>query len=435
MGVMVELLTKYASAAPEENVNRNFLYLVAIWMVFLLHGTYYCYLIPLWEGFDEWGHYAFIEHLRLHSGALPRTTNGVSEEIRQSVQSAPIRHEATDPMMLFEAQQPPLYYWTLSIPNRMWIATDISTRLRRLRIFSVFIASLAIPFGYLAAWELFYSRRMALTVCALITAMPALMIDIARIGNESLGVGLGSILIWLLLRSNVVQASTRAVALGVALGLGLLTKAYFLIFIPILILRRRIYSLLIAIAIAGWWYWRNLRLTGTWTGEIMDVAATKLGWYAKLAAVGHVHWIRVLDVAMWTHIWTGGWSFFTLRSWMYRVFELIFAIVAIAIVSALARRPWARCKHKLAMLALLELLFAAAIAYQALSIFMAKNIFFAPGWYFYALVVAEALLLASGVLILVGRKKVFWAMFSLIGLYTVMDVYSAVFILARHYRN
>jgi hypothetical protein len=411
-------------------MNRNIpnarYYLIAIWLIFLVSGMYYCQLIPLWEGFDEWGHYAFVEHLRLHPGTLPRTTDRVTEEIRQSVQSAPIRHEAQDPMMLFEAQQPPLYYWILSVPNRIWIGSDISTRVHRLRLFSVLIASLAIPFAWFAALELFSSRALALSVCALIAAMPALMVDIARIGNESLAVALGSWLILLLLRKN-------APALGIALGLGLLTKAYFLAFIPILILRRRFYSLGVAIAIGGWWYWRNFRLTGTWTGEIMDVAATKLGWAAKLAAAGRVNWLRVLDVALWTHIWTGAWSFFTLRSWMYRVFELVFAIAAIMVVYGLAKRPLGRFKAKLALLCSLEALFAMGIAYQALSIFLAKNINFAPGWYFYALVVAEALLLTTGILILVGRGRVLLAMGFLIALFAAMNVYSAMFILSRHY--
>ncbi len=400
--------------------------LAAIWLIFLIRGAFYCHLMPLWEGFDEWGHYAFVEHLRLHPGTLPRTADRVTEEIRESVQSAPIRHEASDPMMLFEAQQPPLYYWILSAPNRIWIGADISTRVHRLRLLSVLIASLAIPFAWLAALELFASRRLALSVCLLITAMPGLMIDIARIGNESLAIALGSWMILLLLRK-------ESPSLGIALGLGLLTKAYFLAFIPILILRRRIYSLAVAIAIGGWWYWRNFRLTGTWTGEIMDVAATKLGWAAKLAAIGKLNWLRVLDSALWTHIWIGAWSFLTLRSWMYRVFELVFAVVAIMVVYGLAKRPFGRFKGKLALLSSLEVLFALGIAYQALSIFLAKNIFFAPGWYFYALVVAEALLLATGMLILVGRRRVLWAMGFLITLFAVLDVYSVIFVLARLY--
>jgi len=408
-------------------MNRNFLNLSAIWLIFLIRGAFYSNLIPLWEGFDEWGHYAFVEHLRLHAGALPRTTDRVTEEIRQSVQSARIQHEAGDPLFVFEAQQPPLYYWILSIPNRIWTAKDISTRVHRLRIFSVLLASLAIPFAYLAALQLFYSRRIALSVCALIAVMPMLTIDIARIGNESLGVAVASWLILLLLRK-------KAPALGIALGLGLLTKAYFLAFIPILILRRRIYSLAVAIAIGGWWYWRTFAQTGTLTNAVMDIAASKLGWAAKLEIAAKMNWLAVLDSAVWTHIWLGGWSFLTLRSWMYRVFEVIFVVTVVMLVFALFRRPWGPFKGKLALLCSLEALFAAGLAYQALSIFLAKHIFFTPGWYSYSLVVAEAILLAAALLILAGRRRVLAAIGFLIVLFVALDVYSAVFILARHYK-
>ncbi len=411
-------------------MNRNIpnarYYLMAIWLIFQVSGAYYCQLIPLWEGFDEWGHYAFVEHLRLHPGTLPRTTDRVTEEIRESVQSAPIRHEAQDPMMLFEAQQPPLYYWILSVPNRIWIGADISTRVHRLRILSVLIASLVIPFAWFAALQLFSSRALALSVCALITAMPALMIDIARIGNESLAVALGSWLILLLLRK-------KAPALGIALGLGLLTKAYFLVFIPILILRRRFYSLAIAVGIGGWWYGRTFVQTGTLTNAVMDMAASKLGWAAKLAIAAKMNWLAVLDSAVWTHIWLGGWSFLTVRSWMYRVFEVIFAVTAMMLSLALVRRPWGGFKRKLALLCSLEALFAVGLAYQALSIFLAKHIFFTPGWYSYSLVVAEALLLATGMLILVGRRRVLVAMGFLIVLFVALDAYSSIFVLARHY--
>src|SRR5208282_854726 len=101
-------------------------------------------------------------HLRLH-GTLPLVTDGITEEIRNSVQSAPFRHEAGDPMTLYEAQQPPLYYWILSIPNRLFISADVQTRIHRLRWCSVLIASLAVPFAWFAALGLFHSRAIALS--------------------------------------------------------------------------------------------------------------------------------------------------------------------------------------------------------------------------------------------------------------------------------
>jgi hypothetical protein len=406
----------------------------AIWLVFLIRGAFYCQLIPLWEGYDEWAHYAFVEHLRLHHGSLPRTSDGVSEEIRESVQSAPRKHEATQPLKLYEAQQPPLYYWILSVPNRMLIDAPIRTRVYPLRLFSILIASLVIPLAYLAAFELFFSRAIALSVCALIAAMPELMIDIARIGNESLAIAIASWITWLLLRDSEPRPQ-GAVSLGIALGLGLLTKAYFLAFIPILILRRRFSSLALSIAIGGWWYWRTFRLTGTITGEGLDVASRNLSWTVKLAAFGKVHWLSAVDTALWTHIWNGAWSFYTVKSWIYRVFETVFVMVLIMVIYALLRRPWGRFKRKLALLLSLEALFIAGISYFTVTIFLSKNISFAPGWYFYALIVAEALIISCGMLILAGRRRVLRAMGILIGLFAALDVYSALFVLAKHYRS
>jgi hypothetical protein len=222
--------------------------------------------------------------------------------------------------------------------------------------------------------------------------------------------------------------------LGLALGLGLLTKAYFLAFLPILILRRRFSSLALSIAIGGWWYWRTFRLTGTITGEGLDVASKNLSWTVKLAAYGKVHWLSVIDTALWTHIWNGAWSFYTVKSWMYRVFEAVFAIVLIMVIYALLKRPLGRFKSKLALLLSLEALFIAGISYQTVSIFLVKGISFAPGWYFYALIVAEALIISSGMLILAGRRRVLPTMGILIGLFAALDVYSAL-VLAKHYRS
>lgn len=400
--------------------------LAIIWLIFLIRGAFYCRLIPLWEGFDEWSHYAFLEQLRLHPFVLPRITDPITEEIRRSVQTQPIRHEAADPMLLYEAKQPPLYYWILSIPNGILHALPIEDRVFWLRVLSVLIASLAIPFGYFIALELFGSRKLALTVCALIASMPGLMIDIARIGNDALSVAIASWIIWLLL-------GKKSPWLGLAFGAGLLTKAFFLAFVPLLILRRRFYSLAAAVAISGWWYWRTIRLTGTITGETMDAAASKLGWSAKFVAMFHDNWLRTLDSMVWTHIWTGAWSFFTVRSWMYRIFEAFFAAAALAIVVALLRRPWGQFKRKLALICSMEVLFAIGILYQALSIFIAKNVYFAPGWYFYLLVDAEAVLLTAGMLVLAGRKRVFIAMAFLVALYVALDLYSSIFVLARKY--
>jgi hypothetical protein len=167
----------------------------------------------------------------------------------------------------------------------------------------------------------------------------------------------------------------------------------------------------------------------------MDVASRHLGWSAKLASYPKVHWLSAIDTALWTHIWSGAWSFFTVKSWMYRVFEAIVAIVLMMVIYALAKRPFGRFKGQLSLLISLEALFIAGISYQTVTIFMSTGLSFAPGWYFYALIVPEVLILASGMLILAGRKRVLGAMGILIGLFAALDVYSAIFVLAKHYKS
>ena len=402
--------------------------LALIWLAFLVRGAFYSRFIPLWEGYDEWSHYAFLEHFRFHGGALPLSSDGVSEEIRQSVESGEFKHEETEPLKLYEAQQPPLYYWILYLPNRIFSDAPIAVRVHRLRLFSILIASLVIPLAYLAARQLFYSRRIALAVCALIASMPELMIDVARVGNECLSIALASWIVLLLLRK-------KAPALGLAMGLALLTKAYFLAFLPILVIRRRFYSLGAALAISGWWYWRSFHLTGTLSGEVLDVVAAHMGLGARLHMIGKVNWFSVLDAAAWTHIWNGAWSFFSLRSWMYRIFELLFVVAVVMLLRTLLKRPMGIFKSKIALLASLEALFAAGMSWQTLATFLAKGISFSGGWYYYVLVTAEALLLASGAMIFAGRRRVIWAITFLTTLYAALDLYGVNVVLAKHYHD
>jgi hypothetical protein len=37
---------------------------VLIWVAFFLRGAFYASILPVWEGFDEYAHFAFIHHLK-----------------------------------------------------------------------------------------------------------------------------------------------------------------------------------------------------------------------------------------------------------------------------------------------------------------------------------------------------------------------------------
>src|SRR5207237_1038040 len=61
-----------------------------IWVCFLLRALFYCSIVPLWEGYDEYSHFSWIQYFDAN-GSLPdgRRTN-TSEEVQASLRLAPM---------------------------------------------------------------------------------------------------------------------------------------------------------------------------------------------------------------------------------------------------------------------------------------------------------------------------------------------------------
>src|ERR1051326_5094905 len=62
--------------------------LFLVWIAFVVRGLFYCVQQPMWEGYDEWAHFAYIQHLAEY-GRLPARTDTVSKEIRASLSLMP----------------------------------------------------------------------------------------------------------------------------------------------------------------------------------------------------------------------------------------------------------------------------------------------------------------------------------------------------------
>src|SRR5215204_37105 len=141
--------------------------LVLIWVAFLARGAFYCVQQPMWEGFDEWAHFAYIQHL-VENGAPPSRSDPIGDEVRRSLESVPLSsHAAMDvpgaithdqfwkiaraertrdsfALAQYEAQQPPLYYWLSTIPYSAFEHQSLPARVLALRLFSVAVASVVI---------------------------------------------------------------------------------------------------------------------------------------------------------------------------------------------------------------------------------------------------------------------------------------------------
>ncbi len=77
-----------------QKLNRSFVprTIVIISLAFICKGVFYSAMIPIWEGYDEYAHFAFIQQLALHH-QLPIPDTKVSREIDRSLELAPLPWE------------------------------------------------------------------------------------------------------------------------------------------------------------------------------------------------------------------------------------------------------------------------------------------------------------------------------------------------------
>lgn len=439
--------------------------LAAAWAIFVLRGAFYSILLPPWEGFDEWAHFAYIQHLA-ETGTAPGRADPIPATLCGALRRSPLAryasaglpgalsyldywtHPQSEPhrsvcpaptLRQYEAQQPPLYYLLLTPVYRLFQQQPIATRLLAIRLVSILLASTCLLSLHAIATRLHLDPPFAgLALCA-VAAAPGLFIDIARTGNESLAIALVSAL--LLASLQCIRHPSHAsnwVAFGLLAAAALLTKAYALAFLPVLLLitarvprgnrANVLFAALPIIGVAAFWYPAVWRDTRTLSGEQFDMALAQLSLPQRAAAVVHINWLKVLDIAAFTHIWTGGWSFLVARAWMYRAIEL-FAVAATAgLLRAAARRSRRAC----VLLAFL-LPMAAVLAYHALAAYAATGNSTAIGWYFYAVIVAESVGAALGFHALCGpRIGAFW-MAALVTALSALDLYTVHILLMPHY--
>jgi hypothetical protein len=454
----------------------------ALWLCFLTKLLFYSSFVPLWEGYDEFAHFAFVQYLTANHKLPPLKNTGVSQEVAESLRLAPVpwtirqwtpgwipyddfRHlpeasrrqrerelkqiprtsarEQAPNLPLYEAQQPPLAYLLYSIPYAAFRNANLPTRAWILRIAGSAIVSLVIPLGFIVSRRILGSDLQAVGVAAVIAAMPELMMLAGHGGNEPLAIVLGTACIYGLILMVEKSSPWRALLLGSLLGCALLTKSYFLTLIPVVLIvvlivyatlrRRRVAAQLLitlatTVAIAGWWYGRAIYTTGTLTGDQISIAARQSAT-PILRAIRGFNWRGAADFALTSHIWLGGWSFLVLRTWMYRAIELILIVGQVANLANLRRvgnPPFAICIAA-------QFFFWAGMAYFAFETYLATGESAVLGYFACALVVPEAVCVTAGIAALVpGAWKRFVAP-GLVVCFAATEVYGTVFCLMPYY--
>jgi len=407
------------------------------------------FLVPPGEGFDEMAHYAYVslladegripvigqdtmdaswqerrEHFPEPYGVMPGTTtyrelfeqpDAARREALAAWYGRPdgaIRYRAGRASN-WEGQHPPLYY-LLTVPiYKLTAGLSIGHRLLWMRLVSVIIACSSAVFFWLA-WRAAASetqRRLALGV-ALAALTPSLVLDVARLGNDSLSMALAAALFWQLLALRTSKRPWLTVTVvGIILGLGCLTKAFFVAFAPgiivaiALMLRRRAHwrtvvaqcalVALICLAVAGWWHVRSYRLYGMWI-VTRDALALR---GAEAVGLGLLEFAREtgrwLGVVWATYFCSGTWSFALPPLGWYVPFGVL-TVLAVAGFLRRFRSAFLRSGESAVLLALplvlVGLVWHVIVMVRAKGVGQTSGYYLHVAWPFMALLLGGALL-------------------------------------------
>ncbi|HEY6392705.1 MAG TPA: hypothetical protein VIX89_15605 [Bryobacteraceae bacterium] len=332
----------------------------------LLSAAFYCSLLPLWEGFDEFYHYGYVQHISTTWSIPVIWRTPISRELWDSLDFAPVSHflqpyfqrpstkfedyfrlpaeqrisqrRALDsipparqrepsPRDNYEAKQSPLSYFLLAPFDRLLTTASLSTRVLTLRLLLSLGSMLLLWIGARGL-----ARRLALSgvleSAALFVILCCQMLYGAtcHIANDALLIPWTVFFLNAVIDSFAAPTYRRTALVAILMAAGLLIKASLLVFLPLALLIRRAWlSAAILTVLAGPWYLRNLLLYHNVTGTVDTTAgvgpaelvraAVAIPWRTSIAAMAH------------TALWTGNNSFTTFSA---STLNMILALLALA---------------------------------------------------------------------------------------------------------
>ncbi len=433
---------------------KPFTTLIMLLLGVYLLGLFQVLILPPFEGFDETAHYSYLQQIAL-TGTWPRHGQPMSADIDDYLKVAPtatsmnpswtydgffaasreviaagramIHAQLPEPrswragtIVNWEAQHPPLYYALLAPAFRLAAHWSLGGRLLLLRAISYTLSWLGLCMAAFAAMPHIGDRDASLTPTRLAPALWPLLLpmwfpEMARLGNDSL-VTLMAGFVCLFVNRSFQGGGSRAnfLAIGIGLGLGLLTKATFLpltvgVFV-ILAFRafrdtarpgfERCLDLATLIAatlvIAGWWYGEQMLQTGSPIGsndaiELSHGISVAGGLHQHLTLSAFFRMLGSFELSF--VVWTGTWS---LTSPPFLTLLPLLLGGALLIVYAVWFKIGQNSTLRESLALLTLILFFLALVYQSM-ILMAVVGSPAPAWYLHSYVAVLWPLLAWSV--------------------------------------
>lgn len=214
--------------------------LTLIIVTYLLIGTLFAVYTPAWQAPDEPAHYNYVRYLA-EQGSFPVLQQGdYPAEYLEEIKSQKFPSSLSIDPIRYEFYQPPLYYLLATPAFKLF-----GSALVPLRLLSV----------ALGAGLVYVAYRLGLAVCpaqpaivlgtaAFVAFLPMHVATTATLNNDTLAELLLALALWGLVRylRGETEKKRALAAVGLLLGLGLLTKIYALIAVAVgvaaVILRR-----------------------------------------------------------------------------------------------------------------------------------------------------------------------------------------------------
>jgi len=355
---------------------------------FLARGPLFLSVFPPFEGWDEYQHLAYIEHLdetgtipvfdeSWVSGALrplltaePHSQWG-GDQVRQwgarsyseywnSPPTADAPRAAPSLIRLYQAQQPPLAY-LVSLP--IWRALRTAHPLEAIyaiRTMNLLLVAAALVLFAAALIRLVPEFGPRVAVLALVCLYPLFFQNVARVANDALAVATGLAGISLLVLADRGTLLTRGLLAAGCIALSVWTKQTSLTLIPALVLglsvigwahglsAGRLWRVTISamvvflLLVAPLWMW-SYQHYGTIITTQDSIQLTARGSVVSALATSFVNlsWLELIDTLFVPgRPWVGGWSFLAmpdalalLHRWYW-----IMLLTAAALGAALAIR-------------------------------------------------------------------------------------------------
>ncbi|HLH01105.1 MAG TPA: hypothetical protein VKX49_32680 [Bryobacteraceae bacterium] len=375
----------------------------------VLNAVLYSALLPLWEGFDEPFHFGYVQYLANGWGLPDARNTHLSAEVATSLLLAPaspaVQHNlpavrtfseyfsspreqrllareqlyhirpaagwTNSDYLNYEAHHAPLAYALLAVPERALSSVPLPWRVLMLRIFAALSGILLLYTGMLRLCNdlrLSDTYSNAAIFCVLSCQMT--WATIAHVANDWLAVPLTVWSLSMLIRYWGAPTLGTAARLGATLVAGLLTKAYFLAVLPLVLVacfwarKCKAASLVMGfvLLLAAPWYGRNLARYGVITG--MQEARSGIGVTDILKAAPQLDWPALaIRNARWA-LWTGNNTFLTFSTWTLNsvLILLLFAMMLWAVRGEHKSAEWLTAAHCV--------LFSAALWYSTVLSFL-----------------------------------------------------------------